>query len=120
MRTPAGARANALGSAGPRSPSYVVDLATLVRDVAERGAGSQEALRRLYDLTTDDLRAAVGGWVRRESDTYGAVTDDIIVATYAEVWRQAARRPTETSVRTWLTALALAQLWSRHTTLAKS
>lgn len=88
------------------------ELSGLVDDIAARSATSQASLRAVYDLTAADLTAVVSRWdVGTEPDTTPREsTDDIVVATYAQLWRQAARRPTRLPVRTWLTALALAQL----------
>jgi hypothetical protein len=73
--------------------------------VAAVGRRNPAALRELYTLTSPRLLLAFG--------TAGdpALLEDVLVATYARVWRtEAAREPCRAGVMPWLTRVAAAEL----------
>lgn len=91
---------------GPRR-SDAAELSTLADDIAQRGASSQASMRTIYELTAGDLQSTVSGWAAG-NDQWNA--EDIVVATYSQLWRRAAERPADLPVADWLTSLALAQI----------
>jgi hypothetical protein len=76
--------------------------------VAAVGRRNSAALRELYTLTSPRLLFALGP----AGDP--ALLEDVLVATYARVWRTgAARHPRRAGVMSWLTRVAAAELVSR-------
>jgi hypothetical protein len=61
----------------------------------------EAALARLYELTSPWIYALV---TRLTSSA--SVADNAMVATYAKVWRQAARHADDQSILAWMTTIA--------------
>ena len=71
-------------------------------ELLNRCAQHDEAgLARLYELTSPFIYALV---TRLTSSA--SVADDAMVATYAKVWRQAARHDGDQSILAWMTTIA--------------
>ena len=88
-------------------PTPDARLSALVDGVARREESAAESLHALYDLTAAELTRTVSSW------TSGAVgVDEIVVATYVQVWHRAPARPAGLPVPKWLAGLALGQVRS--------
>lgn len=87
----------------------------LVRRVAARGAGSEEAMRDLYDIFCDRVYRVVERILPPGEDRREVVQD-----TFIKVWRIAANyRPDRGEVVSWLTYIARSAALDRYRSLRR-